>query len=121
MEQFTTLGFTFLLGIVGAILASLFMIKDKVKRNEFSCKKFVRENKSYWGWIVITLSIITFLLAYVPEAATAVELITGIAVKHSKMAYVTLGAALAGGTNGFLVSKKISDKNEVEVNKTLGK
>ena len=120
MEQLYVVGFNFLLGIIGAIIASLFMIKDKVKRNQFSCKKFVRENKSYWLWITTTLSIITFLLSYVPEAAAAIELITGIALQHAKMAYVTLGAALAGGTNGFLVSKKIQDKNEVEVNKTLG-
>lgn len=80
------------LGTLGLLIFTAWSVREHLKNFSFSI--LINKNKPFWIWSVVMLLLFSILLAVSPESADAMKTLTGLDVKASAAAFITMGIGL---------------------------
>ncbi len=100
-------GVKYALGLIGIFVFSLWKIKDHLGSFDFG--KLMSENKFFWIWSYIMVSVVLSILTISPETSGALKSLTGLDVSNEPASFLMLGWSLSALANSA-VKKKLDKK-----------
>lgn len=101
-------GVKYVLGLSGIFVYAVWKVRSHLSNFDFG--KLIKENKAFWIWATVMITMVLIILTISPETQTAIKSMTGLDVGDEPAAFLLLGWSLSALSNE--VSKKSLNKKE---------
>ena len=103
------LALRYALGVLGIIIFSVWKVREHL--SDFSFKKLIKDNKMFWLWSFVMITLVLLILTLSPETAGALKSLTSMDVSNEPAGFLLMGWSLSALANSF--SKKKLDKKVI--------